>query len=362
MLQRVVSRAETSFDSLRRRIERRLGLTDPARIQPFRGWVEDGALRLKGRVLEDEGIRAPSPDDGWLARFETMLRRFESDEIPGARVLAEIGSLRRELQTDEEGYFELVLEDAPLEPPWTEVRLTLLEPLREDQEEPTVSGWVRVVGPRATRGVISDIDDTIVHTGATNLFRHARTVLFNDARTREPFHGVGAFYRALEAGAGGDEGNPIFYVSSSPWNLFDLFERFMELHSIPLGPIFLKDFGLDERKLFKRGHVDYKAERIGAILEANPALDFVLVGDVGQKDAWVFDAVAERFEGRVAAVYLRDLDDADPEVELAENRLRARGVSVIRVSTLAAAADHAHEQGWIDEAQRAETHRAVERT
>ena len=49
---------------------------------------------------------------------------------------------------------------------------------------------------------------------------------------RIAFKGIGAFYRALELGGGAEVVNPIFYVSSSPWNLYDLLERFIELDGI----------------------------------------------------------------------------------------------------------------------------------
>ena len=70
--------------------------------------------------------------------------------------------------------------------------------------------------------MISDIDDTIVRTGATSLLMMLRVVLLSNAHTRLPFQGVAAFYGALARGASGQDSNPLFYVSSSPWNLYDV--------------------------------------------------------------------------------------------------------------------------------------------
>jgi hypothetical protein len=70
--------------------------------------------------------------------------------------------------------------------------------------------------------VISDIDDTIIQTGATRLWQAARSVLLGTAHTRLPFPGVAPFYRALESGPDGQAALPFFYVSSSPWNLYDV--------------------------------------------------------------------------------------------------------------------------------------------
>lgn len=352
---------ERGLDAARRATKAKTGLLDPIRILPYRGMGGDGRLRLRGRVLEEEGLRAPAEGAGTLAKLRAMLRRYESDEIPGARVEARIGGRRHELVTDEEGFFELEVEGVELTSPWTDVALTLLAPLTDGQDNPVVTGRVRVPGPAAKRLVISDVDDTIVRTGATDFLKHARTVLLNDARSREAFAGVAPFYRALEAGPGGDEENPIVYVSSSPWNLYDLLETFLELHDIPLGPILLKDFGLDETKLFKTGHVDYKASAITQIADAYPDLDLILVGDSGQKDAWVFEEVVTRRPDRVVAGYLRDLDPERPapEIQMIEERLERQGVPVRRVPHMGEAADHACEMGLIDEAQRAETKERV---
>ena len=76
-------------------------------------------------------------------------------------------------------------------------------------------------------------------------------------------------------------GNPIFYVSSSPWNLYDLLEDFMELNAIPCGPIFLRDIGTDAGKFIKTPGHGHKLERARELIERFPTLRWVLLGDSG---------------------------------------------------------------------------------
>ena len=45
-------------------------------------------------------------------------------------------------------------------------------------------------------------------------------------RDTQAFAGVAALYRALHDGVAGDEGNPIFYVTSGPWNRYRLLSIF----------------------------------------------------------------------------------------------------------------------------------------
>ena len=76
-----------------------------------------------------------------------------------------------------------------------------------------------VVRETAVYGVISDIDDTVLQSKATSYLQAARLLFLENARTRLPFAGVAAFYQAMQKGLG-NQFNPIFYVSSSPWNVF----------------------------------------------------------------------------------------------------------------------------------------------
>ena len=61
----------------------------------------------------------------------------------------------------------------------------------------------------------------------------SRTTFLNNARTRLPFAGVAEFYRSLQLGRNGKRNNPFFYVSSSPWNLYDLLKDFLDTTTDP---------------------------------------------------------------------------------------------------------------------------------
>jgi phosphatidate phosphatase APP1 len=157
-------------------------------------------------------------------------------------------------------------------------------------------------------GVISDIDDTVVRTGVLNRRRMALTLARSNAHTRLPFPGVAALYRALVDGASGADGNPVFYVSSSPWNLYAPLAEFMRVNGIPEGPMFLKDWG--PQTLFHRDHGVHKHAAIREVLVAYPRLPFVLLGDSGEQDPEIYAQVVHEFPDRIAAVYIRSVDPA----------------------------------------------------
>lgn len=95
--------------------------------------------------------------------------------------------------------------------------------------------------------VISDIDDTVLETGAQRLLDMIRVTATNSALTRTAFPGVPELYRAMEAWPDGPS-RPFFHVSSSPWNLDGFLRGFLTHREIPLGPL-LRDLGIDESKL-----------------------------------------------------------------------------------------------------------------
>jgi phosphatidate phosphatase APP1 len=338
---------EERFDAFRFSFKRRFGLLDPFEILPYRGHGTSKELFLKGRVLEETGITHSGRDDAVWLNVLNMARRFASDEIAGARVLASYGELRAEVTADEEGFFEVRFRLAePLESRsrWHQVDLELLSPPSPDGREVRSKGHV-LVPHRARFGVISDLDDTVVRSSATNLLKMAWIVVRNNAHTRLPFEGVGAFYEALRRGKEGDAFNPIFYVSSSPWNIYDLLEDFLNVHGIPPGPLFLKDWS--PTVLGK--HQDYKLGVIRTLLQTYEDLPFVLIGDSGEEDPEIYLHTIREHPGRIKTVYIRDVTPGkrDAEVHAIAREARRLGTELVPVPDTVAAAEHAVSAGLI---------------
>lgn len=360
---------EEAFDSLKGRMVRAKGFDEPVQVLPYRGYGTPERIWLRGRVLEQEYDPAEADETIWNNIVRTFYR-YESDEVEGARVRARFGDLERELESHGEGYFELDLElpegaRAAVDRSrlWHSVELELVEP-EGDEGCREVEGQVLVPPEGAGLIVVSDLDDTVIRTGATSRMRMARVIFLNNHRTRMPFPGIGAFYRSLQAGRKGEEAlNPIFYVSSSPWNLYDLFEDFMDFHDIPLGPIFLKDFGLDDSKVFKSGHEDYKIEWIETLEKTYPDLPFLLIGDSGQHDPEIYHRVVLDDPDRFLAVYLRDVtsDSRAREVRALAGEVEEAGVPMLLVENTLEAARHAAESGWIREVDLEEIESECER-
>jgi phosphatidate phosphatase APP1 len=124
-----------------------------------------------------------------------------------------------------------------------------------------------------------------------------------------------------------------------------MIERFLGIQNLPPGPLFLKDWGIDEHKFIKEDTKRYKLARIDMLLATYPALQFVLIGDSGQEDPEIYAEVIRRWPDRICAVYIRDVT-ADPTRDAAvRDLLQTRAdhdvPTVLGASTLAAASDAA---------------------
>lgn len=346
---RAAQPVERGFDAVKTRLGERFDRDDPIQILPFRGFGTPRRLFIQGRVLQDEPVGAAGENDTLWQNLGNTWKRFESDEVPHARLLARFPGWEQELVADEEGYFRAEIELASPSVPvdlWHEVELELVHP------EPGIRASAPVLVPPndAELGVISDIDDTVVETGVTQRLAMARTVFLNNARTRLPFKGVAAFYQALVEGTREGGLNPIFFVSGSPWNLYDLLAEFMELQKIPRGPILLRDFGLDAAKLLKKETREYKLGCIRPILDLYPQLSFILIGDSGEQDPEIYREVVREYPGRILAIYIRRIGVGparDEQVLNLAKEIRDEGVPMLLCEDTEAAAVHARESGWI---------------
>lgn len=350
-LTKLAAGVEEKFDHLAFEFRKRLNADKQLQIVTYRSYGTVNRLYVKGRVLRDKEVRAASEKDTVWNNLLSMYKRFGTVEVPGANLKISFEGEDYTTITDKEGYFTVNL--------FTEVPITWTDMWHEVDIELTSSPFafspgvksathVLVPPPDAEYGIISDIDDTIVKTTATNLLAMSRNTFLHNAHTRLPFAGVSEFYRSLQLGRNGKRNNPFFYVSSSPWNLYDLLIDFMDLNDIPEGPLLLRDFGLDPHKEAS-GHMGHKYKEIKNILLTYPHLNFVLIGDSGQEDPTIYRAVVAEFPGRILAIYIRDVQLADRQkiaIDISKS-LAEEEVHMVIVDNTVEAAEHAAKTGLI---------------
>ena len=340
---------EHSFDELKMNFRKRMGYDTNIHICPYISFGNATNLYVKGRLLHNHNIQSSSEDE-WWDNLLNMYKRFNSFEIKGAKMKVTYGTFEKEFYTDEDGYFGTNIELSSPDQSiglWRYPELELIE--SPVPFEGQISSFAKVmVPPGSTKfGMISDIDDTVLQTNTTSLFKMVLNTVTNNSHSRLPFPGVAALYRALQQGSSGNEMNPVFYVSSSPWNLYDLLTDFMQINGIPQGPLFLKDYGFTHQKLFNENHGSHKIKKIKKVMDAFPDLKFILIGDSGQKDPEIYAEIVAQYPGRILAIYIRDVTDDKRDLEV-ETVFRLKNVDFVYSKDSFSAAQHAAEKGFIN--------------
>jgi phosphatidate phosphatase APP1 len=291
--------------------------------------VRWGRLRERWRTLRES-----------LAPFLTV-------EVPRNPVTVRGPGGETVARSDRQGYLDVPVEVGGLAPGWHEV--TVATSWRERCVEAAVP--VLVVDPEATLAVVSDLDDTVIETGITRGLEFLRLTLLTTVTERTPLPGAAELYRALTRPRDGRD-VPVFYLSSSPWNLYELLSRFLLLRGFPAGPLLLTDWGPSRTNLFRVPTQEHKLTLIRALLAEHPALRIVLVGDTGQLDPEIYAAVAHEAPDRIRAVYLRRTAgmSAARSVELhgLVRRAAACGVPMLVVEDSVQIAEHAAGLGLLD--------------
>jgi phosphatidate phosphatase APP1 len=296
---------ERAWDDRRRR---RHSLFRPKnfRIETYLGYGGPAGVVVGGRVLDNPPPSEAVDGEGVRAAFRRTASHFFTDDLPGVPLRVTVGDTTIETVSDDDGYW--LVEFVPTEAtgPWLDGTVELAGEYRHLTDPHTTPIRILVPGPDARFGIVSDIDDTILETGVQRVGQMIQTTLTGSELTRTPFAGAPELYRDLAAGI-----NPVFYVSSSPWNLYSFLQGFLRHRDFPPGPVLLRDLiGTDEGRARKH-------ERIESVLALNPGLPFVLLGDSGEHDPQIYAEMVKAHPDRFLAVYIREvrLDPGDGRVE-----------------------------------------------
>ena len=331
LIRSLIDTADDFVDARWRNLKKRFGWEGVPSIQPYVGYANDDFVWMHGRVLTNPPTKSPAEDDSWWDNLLETYRRLESDEVPGVDIEIEFDGKKHLVTTDEEGYFHLQTNKVSQvrgQFPWSSIAMRIVNNELVSANDSLTTSKVLTPPSTARVGLISDMDDTILHTGATQLLTVARLTFLHNARTRRPLAGVAALYRAFQEGVvtGHPQNNPVFYVSSSPWNLHDLLEDFLEYTGIPMGPILLRDLGFDENKFLAEGH-SHKLTKARTVMSAYPQMPFVLFGDSGQEDAHLYAEAAKSHPQQVKAIFIRDVD---PEESSAHDQTVAESIEITK--------------------------------
>lgn len=250
---------------------------------------------VEGRIVERREAEPAHEDDGKLRNLVRNARLFSNDEREQHPVSISLAGSEWKATTDNEGYFRIEIGETVLPPGWHSVQAR--------SGSATATGELLIVAPGATRGLISDLDDTILVSEVTSKRRLLRNTFLMNPAQRQAVAGTARLYAGL-AGSGG-ETTPLFYLSASPRQLHGAIADFLQRNDFPRGVLITKRVTNDRSSEPLTDQFAYKTAKIEEIFARLPGIRFVLVGDDGERDPEIYDWVRRQHPERVEAIWIR---------------------------------------------------------
>jgi phosphatidate phosphatase APP1 len=269
------------------------------RLISYLGYGNEEFVRVLGRVVltrgqtaEDDG-REWHPEDpdrhrGW--------RVFFTAPAVGVPVTIELPTGPQQATTDRGGYLDARFTGHGLEPGWHDILVRV-----EGQDQ--VTARVLIIGSDIGRGLVSDIDDTIMVTALPRPLIAAWNTFVRHESARTVVPGMPELYRRLLEQW---PGAPTVYLSTGAWNTAPTLIRFMQRHGYPTGPMLMTDWGPTNTGWFRSGQ-EHKRNSLRQLTEDFPQIRWTLVGDDGQHDPDLYADFAAEHPDKVAAIGIRQL-------------------------------------------------------
>ncbi|MCI6573981.1 MAG: DUF2183 domain-containing protein [Actinomycetaceae bacterium] len=253
------------------------------------GTVHSLATSVVGDFAQKVVDKGAEAQRGW--------RQFFTTQVGFLPVTVRIGDREIHTRTDRGGYLDLLVEDHGLTPGWHDA--LLIPAAGAPAKAP-----VMIVSPYVRRGLVSDIDDTVVVTWMPRIFIAAWNAFVAHTNARQPVPGMAQMYQELLADA---PNAPVFYLSSGAWNTYETILMFLQKYNFPIGPLLMTDWGPTPTGLFRNSEA-HKKTQLRNLLIMFPNIKWILVGDDGQHDPIIYDDLAREHPSRVRAIALRELN------------------------------------------------------
>jgi phosphatidate phosphatase APP1 len=341
--------------SIGHKIKHNSGWFGLPKIVPYIGYGDHNNTFITGEVVRGFEVSKPSAHRSKWQNILAAVKRYMVDDIEGVTVTVDFNGMSSTVKTDKFGIFRCEFNHqghSLSSDPWMKAKIRLTGGINVSKGSGEVEAEVMIVNRNAQFAVVSDIDDTIIVSYATQKLMKLKLLFFNNAHTRMPFEGVSAFYTALHKGCLKESLNPIFYLSNSEWNLYDLLYEFIEFNRIPKGPLLLREMKIRLLNPLKMREVNknHKQQVLYQLFSTLTELRFILIGDSGQHDPEVYAQIVKQFPGRVLAIYIRDIGIAENSAEIktiSQKMHDDHSVEMILVKDTEAAARHAISKGFI---------------
>jgi phosphatidate phosphatase APP1 len=181
--------------------------------------------------------------------------------------------------------------------------------------------------------VVSDIDDTLMHSYIYRKLLKVKTLMFTAVEKRKSVVAMQDLLKQFVLGK-----TAFFYLSNSEQNLHPLIYRFLNHHGFPFGPLFLKkmrslwDVFWNVKFPFRNLHKEQTLVNLFALF---PNKKFVLMGDNTQYDLPVYLAAAEKYPDQLHSIIIRKVvkkAEDEPLINKHLSKLKEKNIQLFYAS------------------------------
>lgn len=295
-----LARWEDRTHRLRERWARRRKLVET--VIPYRGYGTTTEIRVLCRVVL---TRVPKPGSRRAKRYT---KRFES--VRGWRSFTSVPVANAEVTVTINGYEETVTADrggvVDVHLAFTLEQGEHVATLKTSGSEP-VEALVNVASPKAKRGLVIDVDDTVMVTALPRPLLAAWNSFVLNEHARVPTPGMAVFLSQM---AHLEPGMPVIYLSTGAWNVAPTLRRFLSRNLYPVGSMLLTDWGPTHDRMFRSG-TEHKKRQLEKLAHEFPHIKWILVGDDGQHDEEIYGEFETNHPDQVAFVAIRQLSTSE---------------------------------------------------
>ena len=283
-------------------------------VKPYMGYLAGNRIYCVARVLKD--FKVDWKKSGRWSLFGASLKRFYSNEIPYATVQVNFLNHTFIVDANKEGFIVLD-EEIPIAMKEEKVLPISFKILNVPTTRIAISEKFfqgEILNPADPEHIIiSDIDDTIIHTNVLSKVRMVYNSIMVGFEKRKMVTKANEFLQVLSQ----QRKFPVFYVSNSPYNLYEYLRRFMAYNQFQKGPLFLRDFGR-QNTILPEDSSSHKHYVIEKLLERYPQSRFILLGDGAEHDPYIYHDMKKKYTDRIAYIFLRKIYDKNRHEVLAE--------------------------------------------
>ncbi len=264
---------------------------------------------LEGRVIDFDIEHVATAGDRSLTNLRRTLKLLINDERIHRSVRAWMTSHEWETTTDGEGFFRFELENlAALAPGWHRIHAASGDASDEI--------GLLLTPPENVHGVISDVDDTLLISEVTRKRQLLANTLLRNPLQRLVVPGIAKLYHALLGRNPQPQCAPMFYLSATPRQLHLPLQAALDHNGLPKGVLITKRITTD-RTSESLNQYKYKFAEIAEILAYVPHARFTLIGDDGEHDPAVFEAIREHYPERIDSIWIRHVRPQDKRHKVA---------------------------------------------